>query len=434
MAFLAPAQQLTGVNTSANIADSVAARIKDPLWFLVRQWQTGEFEAENGGRPSQLSIVAHEYPIDRLVRGEQREAIPADTPLDFLVEREDDDGASPLWKSEALHYDFAAEGEEFGLAATGYTGRNLDWYHFDVSRRGGGGEPPAPAEVRMVPTALTFRGAPHPRWWRFEDGDAYFDSPADAEPNILSTVLPELFFLDINNWYLAPLPQTAGTIREIERLSLVDGFGAVTVIGPAARADEEWTLFALAADTGRAVHAGALFVPGVAIDVLDNDEVEEVVFARDEEANLVWASERLVTLADGTQARNGDGHPVPTASPATDPRPVFRLRTDLAPWRIPYVPRFISLSATSGEIYLRRARTVEGASRAAPQYRSVVVGDSWRLDEAQVPRSGVRVRRTRRFARGSDGEGYFWIGRSRQTAPRTDAPGLDFDFLEEPSG
>ena len=67
----------------------------------------------------------------------------------------------------------------------------------------------------MVPTQLTFRGAPHSRWWRFEEGDAYFDSPHDPEPNVLSMLLPEFFFIDINNWYLAPLLQTAGTIREI---------------------------------------------------------------------------------------------------------------------------------------------------------------------------------------------------------------------------
>ena len=42
----------------------------------------------------------------------------------------------------------------------------------------------------------------------------------------------------------------------------------------------------------------------------------EVLFTRDEEANLVWASERLVTFADGTQSRNGEA-----AAPAIQPRP-----------------------------------------------------------------------------------------------------------------
>ena len=34
-------QQLYVTNQSVNIAEALAARVKDPLWFLARQWQTG---------------------------------------------------------------------------------------------------------------------------------------------------------------------------------------------------------------------------------------------------------------------------------------------------------------------------------------------------------------------------------------------------------
>ena len=44
-----PSQQLYASNISVNVGEALEARIKDPLWFLARQWQTGEFEAENGG-------------------------------------------------------------------------------------------------------------------------------------------------------------------------------------------------------------------------------------------------------------------------------------------------------------------------------------------------------------------------------------------------
>jgi len=431
MATRAPAQQLIGVETSANIADALAARIKDPLWFLARQWQTGEFEAENGGSPCQMSIVSREYPVDRLVVDGQETAAPADAPLDWAVETEAGDGASPLWNSQALHYEFGLRGEEFELAATAYSGRDLDWRHFDLAARKTSANAPAETETRMAPTALGFRGMPHPRWWRFEDGDAYFDQPRDPEPNALSMVLPEFFYLDANNWYVAPLPQTAGTIREITGLSMVDGFGVVTELGPSvATGKSEWSMFSLTGKDG-STDGSLLYVPSIAVEVLDNDEVEEVVFARDEESNLVWANERLVTLSDGSQARHGEGQAAAAAAPPADPRPIFKLSTDVAAWRIPYAPRFVDLSAANGEIYLRRARTVESATLANPQYRSRVVAESWRLDEARIPRSGVRVRRTKRFARGSDGKAYFWTGRCRQTAPNTDAPDLRFDFIDE---
>ena len=436
MATNAAAQQLLASNTSANIGEALAARVKDPLWLLARQWQTGEFEAENGGRAAVLSIVARELPIDTIRRGEDREGTPPDTPLDFVVEREGADGSSPVWVTEALEYGFGALGDGTELVAREYHGRNLDWYHFDVAARAEPARPPDPVETRMVPTALTFRGAPHPRWWRFEDGDAYFDSPHDPEPNVLSMLLPEFFFIDINNWYLAPLLQTAGTIREITGLKVVDSFGVTTDIGPSTgTGDPEWAMFSLAPGADGAPDDGGgafLYVPNVAVDVLDNDQVEEVLFTRDEEANLVWASERLVTLGDGTQVRNGD-QTSPAAPPAGgDPRPQYRLRSDVPGHFIPYVPRFLKVSATVGETYLRRGRTIETRDPATPQFRSRVVAESWRLNEAEIPRSGVRVRRTHRYARGSDGRGYFWIGRDKQTAPRSAAPGMKFDYLEEP--
>lgn len=435
MSTAAPAQQLFASNTSANIADSLAARVKDPLWMLARQWQTGEFEAENGGRAAVLSIMARELPINTLERAGTSDAVTSDTPLDFAVERETD-GGSQLWLTEALEYGFVMSGDGTKLAASEYHGRNLDWYHFDVVERGAPVTPLPVTETRMVPTMLTFRGAPHPRWWRFEEGDAYFDSPEDPEPNVLSMLLPEFFFLDINNWYLAPLLQTAGTIREIASLKIVDSFGVTTEIGPSSgTGDPEWAMFALAPSTANSPTDGGgafLYVPNIAGGVLDNDQIEEIVFTRDEEANLVWAAERLVTLQDGTEVRNGDATTTPAPTPSTDPRPRFRLRSEVPPYLIPYVPRFLRRSPTDGETYLRRGRTIENLGEAT-QFRSQIVGESWRLNEGEFPRSGVRARRTHRYARGSDGARYFWIGRDKQTALRSPAPGLKFDYLEETS-
>ena len=156
------------------------------------------------------------------------------------------------------------------------------------------------------------------------------------------------------------------------------------------------------------------------------------MFIRDEEANLVWATERLITLGDGTQVRNGDDQALVRGNRLRRPGRNFACG--------PMFPAISFLMFRAFSISQRRraryicveARTVEAASLAAPQYRSRVVAESWRLNEAEVPRTGVRVRRTHRYARGSDGNGYFWIGRHKQTAPRTHTPGLRFDFLEEP--
>ena len=172
MAKQAPTQRLIAYNTSARIGEALAARIKDPLWFLARQWQSGEFEAENGGRPAVIAVETREIAIDTVKRGDRLEPAPADVPLDFVVEREDEGGSSPVWKSEALESGFEMSGDQVKLVANEYHGRNLDWYHFDVVEKTAPRAAPPTVQTRIVPSTLSFRGAPDPRWWRFEEGDA----------------------------------------------------------------------------------------------------------------------------------------------------------------------------------------------------------------------------------------------------------------------
>jgi hypothetical protein len=424
-----PSQQLYASNISVNVGEALEARIKDPLWFLARQWQTGEFEAENGGSLAAAFITSREYPLNKVTRGDSSQPVSLDAPLDALVEAEAASGDSPAWSSESLAYSFGVETAAHKLKATDYFGKGLDWFHFDVAAVSAPASPPATTERRIVPTALQFRGMPHPRWWRFEDGDADFERPDDPEPNILATLLPEFVVIDSNNWYLVPLKQTAGTVREIVTLKVVDGFGVVTEIGPSERST--WRMFSMSGESATANNGALLFVPNIALDVLENDQLEEIVVMRDEDANLVWAVEREYPGPNGEAVLNGDGADAQAhaAEGGADARPRFRFRADVPRHWIPYVPR--SIDAVGGDTYLRRGRTDEAATLENPQHHTRVVGESWRLREEEIPRSGLRVRRLKRFARGSDGAGFSWTARSRETAPRLTQPGLSFDFLEE---
>jgi hypothetical protein len=47
----------------ADIRTSLAARVRDPLWFLTRQWQLGELRAEDAGSVAYATIRAREVPI-----------------------------------------------------------------------------------------------------------------------------------------------------------------------------------------------------------------------------------------------------------------------------------------------------------------------------------------------------------------------------------
>src|SRR6266576_3522803 len=97
-----PSQQLYANNVSVNIGEALSARTKDPLWFLARQWQTGEFEAENGGSLAAAYITFREHPLSKLTRGATTQTVSLDAPLDALVEAEAASGDSPAWSSEVL--------------------------------------------------------------------------------------------------------------------------------------------------------------------------------------------------------------------------------------------------------------------------------------------------------------------------------------------
>jgi hypothetical protein len=428
-------QQLYGSNISGNIGEEQGARIKDPLWFLSRQWQSGEFEAENGGRVAYLTISAREDPLQTVKLGADSKPVERDSPLDALIESEASNGDAPAWQAEALEYAFEAETAGQRLVGRDYVGRALDWYNFDVAGAKQA-TAPEPTPRQMTPTQIYFPGIPNPRWWRFEDGNASFDEPVDPEPNTLSMLLPEFFYADINNWYVLPLPMTAGTIREVTDVAVVDSFGVVTNLGPADQTTKSWRVFALDGAEGtnaKALGGQFLFAPNIALDVLYNDELEDVRFIRDEDANLVWAVEFRYRTAAGETIINGDGQRSgPDSQGAGDGLPRFRLKSDLPAHWIPYVPRKNAPnSALSGEMHLRRARSNEAATPANPQYRSKIVAESVRLNEEEIPRSGLRVRRIARYARGSDGTQHFWVGRLKESGQRTTLPGLKFDFIEE---
>jgi hypothetical protein len=425
-------QQILATDHSVNLHEALGARVKDPLWFLARQWQTGEFTAENGGKPSTIRFESVSDHFQHIVLSDTiRIPITGDEPLDALIEAEDGTtGHAPAWRSTELEYQFLLETEQRNLAATQYNGRNLDWFHFDqqgpTRTRPPSAAPPTTAE--MVPTQLYFRGAPHPRWWRFEDSDADFDSAVDHEPNVLTMLLPEFFFIDINNWFVIPAPQRSGTIREITKLSVADSFGIVTELNPFS--DSDWNLFAFSDSTGQhTAGPSVLMAPNIALDVVESDLIEDVRFIRDEGANLVWAFERAYQNANGEAVLNADASI--TASPtAIDPTntPVYHLSDEPLPAWIPYVPRHLNPTAGLGEqVRLRRGRTVPSATSSNPQYHSVIVGESTYLNEEEIPKTGIRIQRIHRYARGSDGLEHFWVARSRDVGRASGSPSMRFD-------
>ena len=58
--------RLEGRPRSADFERSLRAEVRDPLWFLTRQWQFGEFEGDDAGSPIDARIAYRDRPARRL--------------------------------------------------------------------------------------------------------------------------------------------------------------------------------------------------------------------------------------------------------------------------------------------------------------------------------------------------------------------------------
>ena len=73
---------------SADFGRSLRAEVRDPLWFLTRQWQFGEFEGEDAGSPIDARLAYRTSLLDRYAIGTATFPYDAATPLEVRVERE----------------------------------------------------------------------------------------------------------------------------------------------------------------------------------------------------------------------------------------------------------------------------------------------------------------------------------------------------------
>jgi hypothetical protein len=76
------------VHTSA-INETLAARVRDPLWLLTRQWQFGEFQGEDAAPPAFVQVSTQHTPfVGWRAVGQTTQSLSSGTPLEPLLERE----------------------------------------------------------------------------------------------------------------------------------------------------------------------------------------------------------------------------------------------------------------------------------------------------------------------------------------------------------
>ncbi|HEX7312646.1 MAG TPA: hypothetical protein VF297_01925 [Pyrinomonadaceae bacterium] len=354
------------------------------------------------------------------------------------------------WRDESMEYAFAvaakgADNKEVVLSAPEHGGGALDWYSFvQVPQATLGASVVAKGssiKVTRQPLAVGFPGAPARRWWEFEDGRVDFGAVRAAPEDLGRMLLGEFMMSYGNDWFLLPLDLEVGSVCRITALEVFDTFGSKTVVKPYTEVDGSggsWFFFSLSRDpraTGE-VSADLLFLPPTLGRASESRPVEEVLFLRDEMANMAWAVERTVEspggvpldrFADARERRARD-----TASrPASDALPAYRLAGTVPENWIPLLPR--PPGAAGGNMRLARgAMTGAGGEIVPPLGRILAPERALEINEEEVPREGARVTRGYQFTRWLNGASLLWVGRRKQPGRGEGSSGLRFDTVEHP--
>jgi hypothetical protein len=349
--------------------------------------------------------------------------------------------AAPSWTAERMEYRFAVAApplpgdREAVLVAPSYGGE-LDWYTFDRLAASGGTSLGAAGSVQtlsttMIPAAVRYPGMPSSRFWEFEDARVDLGAVEVVPGDLGRLLLLEFSLVYGNDWFAIPIELVTGTLCRVASLAVVDTFGERRAIAAASEGDagRRSRLFRLGTP-GSDVTGDALFLPPILGPSLESAPVEQVRFARDETANLVWAIERSVESATGRPLDLRRPEPAPPAPAGADTAVLeYRPMSTLPRNWLPLVPPG---PTTAPPLKLVLGAVLNDGVVQTPSPQGRVVTPNLSLAAEEVSRDGLDVVRLFRYARWVDGSTRLWAARRRRPASGEASSALRFDFLAPP--
>ena len=346
-------------------------------------------------------------------------------------------GITP-WVSERMEYRFAVAapplpGEQEAVLIAPSYGGELDWHSFDRlagttgTSLGATGNAETLPTIKVIPAAVRYPGMPSSRFWEFEDARVDLGA-VDVQPGDVARLLLLEFSLAYgNDWFVVPIELVTGTLCRVAGLEVLDTFGQRRTIAAASEGEpgRRSRLFRLATP-GSDTTGDTLLLPPVLGPSLESVPVEQVRFARDETANLVWAIERSIESPAGRPLELRRPEPAPPISVSADMQNVeYELMSKLPRYWLPLVP---SDETTAPVKLVLGGALIDGVVRP-PRPQGRVVSPDLSLATEEVPRDGLDVTRLYRYARWVDGSTRLWAARRRRPASGEAASALQFDFL-----
>jgi hypothetical protein len=339
------------------------------------------------------------------------------------------------------------------LSASEFDGGRLDWSSFDVNNTFNidttGDQTFVPLNETTVPAPVTFRGAPAARFWELEDAQIAFGLLSAGPPDLAHLLMIEYASSYGNDWFVVPFTIPVGSVTRVDSLVVTDSFGVRSLlrpIGDPALAKPYFSMWQLALRryAGNEIPApvtNLFFLPPTIGRSIDGGVLEDVLFMRDEMANIAWAIERSVEggiempvqLAAGLTATAAPPSPTTPAGPDVLPR--YLLATSVPANWIPLLPVELDQDGHGNLVSrLKRGAVLQpdGTQKVhTAQSEALKSLSNGLLYDEEVPREGVHITRRRRMIRWIDGSTWVWTAFRNDVGRGEGSAGLQFDQLIE---
>jgi hypothetical protein len=337
--------------------------------------------------------------------------------------------------------------DQINLAATGFDGGRLDWSSFDcdfeINMSSNVDHTFSSVTETTIPAPVTYRGAPAVRFWEIEDSRLAYGLLPVAQTDLAHMMVIEYAGSYGNDWFVVPLTLPVGSINRVDSLVVTDSFGVRTLLKPigtwgtVARSFFMWqhaNIRRPGAEDMPGRQNNMLFLPPAIGQVMQSAALEDVLFMRDEMANMAWAIER--SIENPTEQARIYREPAPAPGvPAPIPANTARyvLSSSVPGNWIPLLPVQTRSQNNNLILRLKRGRMLQidgGPPTPHPsQSQALNTGADLLLYDCDVPREGVHVTRARRTSRWTDGSTFVWTAFRKQVGRGEGSSGLEFDQL-----
>lgn len=346
------------------------------------------------------------------------------------------------WKNRSLEYQFEMDAtinrgtpQEISLVGEKYEGGILDWYESDLKSVTGRFESPSysNSHLEFIPTPIKFKGMPSNRWWQFDDAGIDYAQMKAKKKDIGKLSLVDFALNYAGDWFLIPYDVECGNIYDVVGLMVKNNFGTNFLIKPAGEGSssswERWSMFGLD-DKSNVNTRPILYIPDNIISKLESEPIEEIKFAKDEMANLVWAIEKKVPNPinggmDGADAAMRlrkyyadyyNSNPPTGYTPAPSTKLNYKItKNDIPEHWIPFSS--IKNPNGQGDMLFRKStyyRTFEDMSTPSTILSKSDLLNSeapFDLKESEILRPGLLLKTSYQRTRWYNGETMVWLGR-----------------------